>query len=149
MNYYNKIVFKVVTTPEEFREWFTTEVAQYHEFLRAHSCAGCYVTLEKDWNSMPMPNHYPVLVQLLFDGGCRVRPTYVYQDQIMELLGLKGLTFDTHAFKTGVIWASHSDEYGPSGYTKLANPIPEPVLIPVKVEVEDSLPIGVIEDRAI
>lgn len=146
MYHYNKVVSRVVTTEEEFRTWVATEVSEHHEYLTSKNCCGCHIQLEESWNSPPMPARYPVFAQLSFKGGWNAFPTYIYPDQIMELLGLKGLMFERDAVEQGLAFASYSDEYGGSGVYKLSRTVA--MSAPAEVETE-LVPAGSIEDRMV
>lgn len=148
MYYYNKVVSRVVTTEEGFRMWFAAEVAEHNNYLSSKNCCGCHEKLEENWNSIPMPDRYPAFAQLSFKGGWKVFPTYVYPDQIMELIGLKGLIFSRPALENGLMYATHSDEYGPSGYVKITMPAPVEASATIEGETE-LVSAGSIEDRTI
>jgi len=82
---YHQKLTKVCTTPDEFQEWFETSVAAYHAWSISRNCCGIYDKFE----SLEPVRSYPVMVTIAF-GTLHVDVDYLYQDQIMELLGLKG-----------------------------------------------------------
>lgn len=78
---------KVLTTPSEWEEWFQNTIATKNAF-QGPGYSSCYTKL----TDVEAPTSYPVLATLIFDYVWHVNTTFVYPNQIRELLGLEPLT---------------------------------------------------------
>jgi hypothetical protein len=86
---WNQCRSKVVNTLSEWEGWFTQIVGAEDEDRKSRPFGGgLYTTVDK----VGSPERYPAIAFIHFAHNAEA--FFIYQDQILELIGLKGLTLD-------------------------------------------------------
>lgn len=85
---FNESISKILTTHDEWREWLQTIIDTRHQWLTSQNYSGCFHSVSNE----QYPERYPVLA--LLDATTHgFSLSYIYQDQMMELVGLKDKHF--------------------------------------------------------
>jgi len=77
---------KVLTTPSEWEEWFQAIVVAKNA-SQGPNYSSCFVKV----TDVEAPTSYPVFATLIFDYVWHTNATFIYPDQIRQLLGLEPL----------------------------------------------------------
>lgn len=144
---YSRSLSEVFRTPAEWWEFYLPLLEEQEQGLIAQNCGWLYNKAEQ---LKYEPSQYPALAYIDLHGD-RVGIKYLYQSQIMELLGLDSLVFKPDAIKYGCVYVSPGPGIPkdiPICSQRLVEPKPD-IIIKGSPLVKESPSIGESLDREI